>query len=200
SPIYAFYDAHIDIEYRKTKYNRSVQKHHVFACAARGCKTRVPRNLETKDRTSSKNLKTHAEKCWGVDTVKAALESHDLEAARGLVKKHKGKNGLLTTVFARLKSAGAAVYSHIPLTKAETRAECVRWVAESFRPFNVVKDRGFLRLIKSGRPETYVPHPTTVSRDSKVLFAKTRKRLARKLQDYEGRISIAVDGWTAPNH
>ncbi len=168
----------------------------MFACAARGCKHRVPRNLETQDRTSTKNLKDHAIRCWGKDTVNAALEMQDLDKARELVKKHgTKKNGLLTTVFAKLKKAGAEVYSHIPLTKPEVRlvvtlfslnvetylsysAQCVRWAAESFRPFNIVKDRAFNTLMKTGRPETYIPHPTTISRDTKVLFEKTRRCLA----------------------
>ncbi|KAJ7843999.1 hypothetical protein B0H14DRAFT_2300152, partial [Mycena olivaceomarginata] len=63
STIYAFYTGDIRIEYRDGKL------HHVFVCAARGCGHRVPRNQTTKDRNSTKNLKKHANKCWGSDTV-----------------------------------------------------------------------------------------------------------------------------------
>ena len=62
------------------------------------------------------------------------------------------------------------------------RVWAVRWVAESLRPFAMFKDRGFLMIVKCGRPGFYVPSPTTVSRDVKVVFISTRKRLAKMLQ------------------
>lgn len=62
------------------------------------------------------------------------------------------------------------------------RAELVRWVAESLRPFDIVKDRGFQSLMKTGRPEYYLPSPRTVSRDVKLVFARTRQRIAKMLQ------------------
>ncbi|KAF9028137.1 hypothetical protein BDZ89DRAFT_902107, partial [Hymenopellis radicata] len=186
TPIYAFFRPEMAIEYRRNKTSGKNQKHHMFTCAARGCKHRVARNLETQDRTSTKNLKDHAIRCWGKDTVTAALEMQNLDKARGLVKKHGGKkNGLLTTAFTKLKKAGARIFSHVPLTKPEVR---------------IVKDRAFEKLMKSGRPETYIPHPTTISRDTKVLFGKTRRRLATFFQNYPGRIALATDAWTSPNH
>ena len=62
------------------------------------------------------------------------------------------------------------------------RAEIVRWVAESKRPFKIVKDRGFQSLMKTGRPEYHIPSPQTVSRDVKKVFARVRKRIASMLQ------------------
>ena len=62
------------------------------------------------------------------------------------------------------------------------RTEIVRWVAESARPFTVVKDRGFLKLMKTGRPKYKIPSPKTVARDTKTLFAKSRQRIANLLQ------------------
>lgn len=50
------------------------------------------------------------------------------------------------------------------------------------RPFDVVKDRGFRNLMKTGRPEYYLPSPATVSRDVKRVFAKSRERIAKMLQ------------------
>ncbi|KAF8993033.1 hypothetical protein BDZ89DRAFT_1150792 [Hymenopellis radicata] len=122
TPIYAFFRPEMAIEYRRNKTSGKNQKHHMFTCVARGCKHRVARNLETQDRTSTKNLKDHAIRCWGKDTVTAALEMQNLDKARGLVKKHGGKkNGLLTTAFTKLKKAGARIFSHVPLTKPEVR-------------------------------------------------------------------------------
>ncbi len=50
------------------------------------------------------------------------------------------------------------------------------------RPFNIVKDEGFLTLMKTGRPGYAVPSPSTVARDVKVVFAKTRNRIAKMLR------------------
>ncbi len=61
-------------------------------------------------------------------------------------------------------------------------AESVRWCAESLRPFNLFADRGFKSLMKTGRPQHYIPHPTTVSRDTKTVFARTRNRIAKYLR------------------
>jgi len=58
------------------------------------------------------------------------------------------------------------------------RAEIVRWVSESLHPFDIITDRGFQSLMKTGRPGYYLPHPTTVSRDVQLVFARTRKRVA----------------------
>jgi hypothetical protein len=80
------------------------------------------------------------------------------------------------------------------------RAEIVRWVFESMRPFNIVKDCGFNCLMKMGRPAQYIPSPSTVSCDVKMVFKKSRKWIAKILQEYEGALSFATEVWTSPNH
>ena len=70
----------------------------------------------------------------------------------------------------------------VVLSDTRLRAEIVRWVAESLRPFSIVEDRGFKSLMKTGRPEYYLPSPDTVSRDVKLVFMQTRKRIAKMLQ------------------
>lgn len=70
--------------------------------------------------------------------------------------------------------------------------------------------------MKTGRPGYWIPHPTTVARDVKRAFAKTRQRIAELLQvrllgvcercadgceqKYPGRLHFATDGWTSGNH
>jgi hypothetical protein len=76
----------------------------------------------------------------------------------------------------------SAFHSLILLTDIYNRAELVRWVCESLRPFAIVKDRGFLSLMKTGRPEYYLPSPETVSRDVKQVFARTRSRVSKMLK------------------
>lgn len=80
------------------------------------------------------------------------------------------------------------------------RAQIVRWVCEKKRPFSIVKDGPFLTLMKTGRPEYYVPSPMTVSRDVRLVFARTRQRIARMLQEYHGRLNFTLDAWSSPNH
>jgi hypothetical protein len=54
--------------------------------------------------------------------------------------------------------------------------------------------------MKTGRPGYYIPSPTTVSRDTKKVFATVRNRLAKMLQQHEGKLNFSTDGWTSPNH
>jgi hypothetical protein len=62
------------------------------------------------------------------------------------------------------------------------RAKIVRWVAEGKRPFKIVEDRGFQKLMKMGRPEYYIPSAMTVSRDIRKVFVNVCKPLAKMLQ------------------
>jgi hypothetical protein len=48
--------------------------------------------------------------------------------------------------------------------------------------------------------EYYIPSPVTVSRDVKMVFANTRKRIAKMLQEHDGALNFATDAWTSPNH
>lgn len=54
--------------------------------------------------------------------------------------------------------------------------------------------------MKTGRPDYYIPSPSTVSRDVRLVFAQVRKRMAKMLQEYEGKLNFATDVWTSPNH
>lgn len=65
---------------------------------------------------------------------------------------------------------------------AKPRSEIVKWVTQSLRPFSIVRDPGFLSLMKTGRPGYYIPSPSTVSRDVKLVFSRTRERIAKLLQ------------------
>ena len=99
------------------------------------------------------------------------------------------------------------------------RAEIVRWVSESIRPFTIVKDRGFQSLMKTGQPKCYIPSPETVSRNVKKVFVQCRQRIATMLQvgdkcvnmvlelnilnllqGYDSALNFATDAWTLPNH
>lgn len=60
--------------------------------------------------------------------------------------------------------------------------EIVRWVAESLRPFSIVDDRAFQSLMKTGRPEYWIPSRWTVASDVHKVFDRTRARIAKLLQ------------------
>ena len=61
------------------------------------------------------------------------------------------------------------------------RAEIMWWVSESPRPFEIVKDHSFECLMKTGRPEYYIPSPSIVSRDVRLVFLQTHKCIAKTL-------------------
>ncbi|KAK6977237.1 ribonuclease H-like domain-containing protein [Favolaschia claudopus] len=195
STIYAFFDGEVGIEYRNGK------THHVFTCAARGCAHKIFRNQSTQDRNSTTNLRKHALKCWGEENVKAAAEVASLDHVRRLLKKNAGtKNQKLTDIFRQHAATGGESFLHVPLEKHEVRAEHVRWVSESLRPFAIAKDRGYRQLMKSGRPLAFIPSPSTIARDVKRLFEKTRERIKRRFKKLAACISTATDAWTSPNH
>jgi hypothetical protein len=50
------------------------------------------------------------------------------------------------------------------------------------RPFSVIEDNGFKTLMKTGRPEYYLPSRHTVARDVEKVFEKTHKKIAKMLQ------------------
>ena len=104
----------------------------------------------------------------------------------------------------------------VPTDNSFDRAEIVRWVLENTRPFSIVSDRGFKNLMKTRWPEYYLPSPSTVSRDVRVVFARSCQRIAALLwvsdkisesipinihwQKHDGKLHFATDAWTSPNY
>ncbi|PBK65455.1 hypothetical protein ARMSODRAFT_989723 [Armillaria solidipes] len=70
--------------------------------------------------------------------------------------------------------------------------------------FEHLKGKGAVTYLHRAHTKTetcyYLPHPTTISRDVKTIFAKTWQRIAKLLQEYDGDLSFATDAWTLPNH
>ncbi|KAJ3513595.1 hypothetical protein NLJ89_g2859 [Agrocybe chaxingu] len=187
SPIYVFFKSTPAIEYINDR------RVHVFECAAKHCCGRngrhVRRYLDTGDAKSTGNLRKHTKLCWGDEAVAAGDKTRDVHAAREALAGMKDLNGSITSAFERV-ARSKVTYSNRQHTTTETRAEIVRWVAESKRPFRIVKDRGFQSLMKTGRPDYHIPLPETVSRDVKRVFVRA----------HDGTLSFATDAWTSPNH
>ena len=53
---------------------------------------------------------------------------------------------------------------------------------ENNRPFQIVNDRGFRSLMKTGRPQYYIPSAETLSRDVKHVFLRVREHIAKALK------------------
>ncbi|KAG1839441.1 hypothetical protein DFJ58DRAFT_667761, partial [Suillus subalutaceus] len=193
SPIYAFFEPTPEIEYHDNR------RCHVFKCAVRGCKHKVRQYLDKKDAKYTGNMRKHVKSCWGEAALQMAMEHRDTAAAQDGVVKDLLETGTIKSSFER-KGKGKVTYSHRQHTHTETRAEIVRWVSESLRPFETVNDRGFQNLMKTGRPEYYIPSPSTVARDVKQVFVKTCEQIARMLQNYDGKLNFGTDAWTSPNH
>ena len=82
SPIYGFYEPIPEVE------EVGGRRCHVFICAAAGCRHKVRRYLDTHDKRSTWNLRTHSKKCWG-DVFKKIYEVKNLKRVRVAVSKFK---------------------------------------------------------------------------------------------------------------
>ena len=166
---------------------------HFFKCAARSCKTSaggVRRFLDKGDRASTANLKYHAVRCWGEDTVRLAAEG---------AAPQENLSGSIFAAFAHSGQEPVQV-SHRSHTTLEARAHLVKWVVESNRPAEILNDRELRTLLTTGRPKLEIPTPTTLRRDICASYEKCRDRIAKLLHDHPGRLHFATDTWTSPNH
>ncbi|KAG2098243.1 uncharacterized protein F5147DRAFT_747387 [Suillus discolor] len=148
SPVYAFFDSTPIIE---TLHGHCA---HAFKCMGKRCK--------------------HIKTCWGNEVLQAACKAKDADEVRTKIIAGILRNGSITSSFEH-KGKGKVTYLHRQHTHTKTKAELVHWVAESLRPFDIVKDRGFQSLMKTGRPEYYIPSPRTISSDVKLVFVRTHE-------------------------
>ncbi len=109
------------------------------------------------------------------------------------------------------------ITSNKQLTNTMDRAEIIHWVSKSAQPFEIVNDHGFQLLMKMGWPGYYIPSPSTVFCDVRMVFTRTHQRITNMLQvserfnaeidtvltkvkGYASKLSFAMDAWTSPNH
>ena len=79
------------------------------------------------------------------------------------------------TEFFNWKAKDIVTYSSVQHTATETRVEIIYWVCKNLHPFNIIKDQGFIRLMKTGRPNYYIPSLSTIGYDVKKVFARVQK-------------------------
>ena len=82
----------------------------------------------------------------------------------------------------RLGEYESTIKANYLLTWTYYRAKIVCWMSEAKRLFSIVKDRGFVSLMKTGRPSYWLLSPSTVSHDVKKVFARVRQRIAKMLR------------------
>ncbi|KAI9456117.1 hypothetical protein BJY52DRAFT_1204843 [Lactarius psammicola] len=180
-PVYVFYKSTPNMEY----FNN--HKAHVFECAASPChlKTRfVRRFLYTGDTSSTSNPHRHARVCWGDEALAATDQMCDVKTAHEALRNHNSKNGSITAAFKHV-GTGRVTYSH----RQHTRIEAYR----------IVNDRAFCCLMKTGRPDYYIPSVEVLSHDVKNVFVRVCERIV-KFQEIDGKLSFATDAWTSPNY
>ncbi|KAG1745709.1 hypothetical protein EDB19DRAFT_1578893, partial [Suillus lakei] len=161
--VYVFYEPIPSIEYIGRQCS------HVFQCMGKGCEQHIQRYLDKGDAKSTSNMAKHAKSCWGPEAYDAAQDTKSAAAAHEGIIKNLLKSGTITSSFKRT-SKGKVTYSHRQHTKTETKAE--------------------ISLMKMGHPEYYLPSPSMVSHDVKLVFAN----------EYDGELNFATDAWTSPNH
>ncbi|THH20278.1 hypothetical protein EW146_g1036 [Bondarzewia mesenterica] len=168
SPIYAFFEPKPMIEY-------IVGHHcHSFKCLGKSCKKRIRRYLDKADATSTSNMCKHVASCWGSAVLEDIMSFKMADNARDSVVKTLW-TGTITEAFEQ-KGKGKVTYLHRQHTKSETRAKIVHWVS-------------------TGRPEHYIPSPSTVSRDVRLIFANCRKQILKMLQ-----VRRSMTANILPNH
>jgi hypothetical protein len=126
-------------------------------------------------------MRKHAKKCWGDEAIELAGVSKNREEVEKKIVKPILRNGSIQEAF-DVVGKGKPVYSHRQLTREETRASIVWWVTKNKWPFNIVDDEEFRFLMKTGRPSSYLPSRTTVTRDTRVVFLAVWTRLSRMLR------------------
>ncbi|KAF9494259.1 hypothetical protein BDN71DRAFT_1393525 [Pleurotus eryngii] len=68
------------------------------------------------------------------------------------------------------------------------------------QPFEIAANCSFNELMKTGCSELYIPLPSTISCDLKLVFKRSGKHIAWLLQGYDGTLNFTTDAWTFPNH
>ncbi|KIM53897.1 hypothetical protein SCLCIDRAFT_137972, partial [Scleroderma citrinum Foug A] len=140
----------------------------------------VQRYLDTKDTRSSSNLRKHVRMCWGDKVLTAAGKVKDASKAWTKIIAPFLQTGSITESFEW--KGKQARYSHRQHTRAETRAKIDHRVAESLQSYKIVNNSAFQCLMKTGRPEYYIPSHYTVAWDIKLVFACTWNHISKMLR------------------
>ena len=73
------------------------------------------------------------------------------------------------------------------------------WTATSYRPFAIVKDPYFIKIVQMFNPKAELPSATTISRDVKEFHKIGQANLKTFIKTLPGAVHITLDGWSSPN-
>ncbi len=97
----------------------------------------------------------------------------------------------------------------------------VRWATESSCPFQIINNPSFHMLMKTGRPDCYIPLTKTLSYNVKNIFVYVCRHISKMLkvisvcifhskgwidlpytiyQNFNGKLNFATDAWSSPNY
>ena len=103
----------------------------------------------------------------------------------GLVWKRRNEiwgSRIVTDSIQKLKQSKSILTCIHITVLTQYRAGIVCWVSESLCLFERVNNHGFKNIMKTGRPEYYIPSPSTLSWDVRLVFTNIWQRMAKMLQ------------------
>jgi hypothetical protein len=118
SPVYAFFEPDIRIEYEARGGAR--RKCHIFSCAGGHCLMRIKCYLDTKDAQLTSNMWKHVVKCWGRDVLAAAEKEDNMNERRCMANEYL-RTGKITTFFKQRVESRTVTYLVIQHTRPEIR-------------------------------------------------------------------------------
>jgi hypothetical protein len=169
SPIYSFFRPDVVIQHHKGHLC------HFFKCATPKCKTPlggVRHFQDSKDHSSTANLKHHAKRCFGDEAMKNSEGLGDEQS------------GSIFAAFSRQMRLPSRPSYHVH-TDQEVRyvyylsfifnltdtmlssVHVVRWIVGSCRTLHIINDIALRELLTAGRPNINLPSASTIARDIK---------------------------------
>ncbi|QRW08774.1 DNA polymerase [Ceratobasidium sp. AG-Ba] len=84
------------------------------------------------------------------------------------------------------------------LTEDSVRQMVAQWVCENGRPFSIVTDRWFRRIVHPNARK-HLPHRNTIPQDIKALYRATQEDLTQMLKAVPGTLHIGMDMYQSDN-
>jgi hAT family C-terminal dimerisation region/BED zinc finger len=87
----------------------------------------------------------------------------------------------------------------VPYNEGMSKTLLVEWFTRECMPFTVVESPCFRKFVRMLKPETVIPSADTIKRETISMFDTEKNRVRAMLQGAPGKLSFAVDAWTAAN-
>ena len=127
APIYAFFEAEPLVTYVMDPKTGKDKKCYTFCCTNHGCTGCIRHHLDSKDKSSTSNLRKHAKQCWGEDQLKMVDDSKNIIAAHNAIGQIY-QTGTITVHFER-KDGSKITYSNKQHTKTEIRYDSISQIS-----------------------------------------------------------------------